>query len=210
MATTRVLKKPAPFARIIEKGRPTSWAVGLPVAVIIVALIGLFAYFASKAMTYSQQLVEANQTLAQQQTTVDAAQKRLTAVEGDLSIANNPGKTTVLLQPAAKGETAWGSAVWGEVGGKGFLRLRAYGLKEPAQGQTYQAFFEGADKKPVLLGVLDPGPSGSAFVAGKDLPAAGNRVFVTLNPENAKQPAADAKPLMEASLQAPAKVAKDE
>ena len=61
--------------------------------------------------------------------------------------------------------------------------------------------------KPVLLGVLDPNPSGAAFAMSKDLPVVKDgRVFVSLADANAKEaPAGDA--LLEAKIGAPAKAA---
>src|SRR5256885_827626 len=76
-------------------------------------------------------------------------------------------------------------------------------------GRVYQAFQEGGDGKALVVGVLDPGPNGAAFTAAKDLPepAAAKRVFVVLNDEKAKEAPAGAKPVIEASLQPPAKKA---
>ncbi len=210
---TKVYETPRLFTRIISKGRPTSWAVGLPFAIVIVVLIAAFAYSASRATTYSEQLGAAQHDLATQQQNLDSAQKRLTTDEMDLAIAKSPGVATVNLQPAAKPaadsdtpavQPAWASATWGEVGGRTFVLLRAYGLTTPPQGKAYQAWFEGADPKPVLLGALDPGPAGSAFVMGKELPAmaTAKRVFVTLGAEDGKVVPAGA-PLMEAKLVAP-------
>ena len=108
-----------------------------------------------------------------------AAQQRLTTLESDLVLARNPGLTTVILQPSKDSNGAWASAVWGEMAGKGFLEVRAYGLKPAGEGKAYQAWFQAGEEKPVLVGVLDPGPNGAGFAMGKELPAAakGGRVL---------------------------------
>jgi hypothetical protein len=180
------------LSRIAGKRRPTSWAVGLPVAALILALIGLFTYFASKAENCSYQLDQARRELTQKRQTLAAAEGRLSRLEIDLQAARNPGRTTVALLPQDAEEArvaggAWGSAVWGEVGGKGFVQLRAYGLRPPPQGKVYQAWLETSGGAPHLLGTLDPGPQGAAYVEGKGLaaPDLARRVFVTLGDEGA-------------------------
>jgi hypothetical protein len=220
---TQALRAPL-FSRITSKGRPTSWAVGMPFTFIIVLLIGLFAYFASKATSYGERLSQAQNDLATQQRSLDAATKRVGQAEADLVVLRNPGLTTVTLQAPAPAEaakpskeskakakskdeekpasTVWASATWGDLGGRAFVLLRAYGLAQPPAGKTYQAWYE-ATGKPQSLGVLDPGPTGSAFLEGKDLaPAAqARRVFVALGAEGANEPEAGP-PLMEAKLSA--------
>ena len=192
------------FSRIISKGRPTSWTLGIPITIVVVALIGLFAYFASKASGYQSELEATRLQMTQQQQGLAAAQQRLTSLDSELALARAPGLTTITLQPA-KDSSAWASAVWGEMSGKGFIQLRAYGLKPVADGKAYQAWYQAGEEKPVMLGTLDPGPNGAAFAMGKDLPAAANggRVFVNLGDESAK--AVNGATVMEATLAPPAK-----
>jgi hypothetical protein len=180
------------LSRIAGRRRPTSWAVGLPVAGLILALIGLFTYFASKAESCSYELQQARRELTQKRQTLAAAEQRLSQLETDLQAAHSPGRTTVALRPQDAEEAraaagAWGSAVWGEIGGKGFVQLRVYGLHPPPQGKVYQAWIEASGGKPHLLGTLDPGPEGAAYVEGKALaaPDTARRLFVTLGDEGA-------------------------
>jgi hypothetical protein len=193
------------FSRIISKGRPTSWALGVPVVFVLVVLLALFAYFASRASSFSQQLDGARLELVNNQKITNVAQRALTQAQSDLGIAKSPGRTTLTLQSSDKAATAWASAVWGENAGNAFVLLRAYGLKTPATGQAYQVWYEGTAGKPQLIGVLDPGPTGSAYVAGKDLPAMNQskRLFVVLGAEDAKEVKAGAIPLLETKLELP-------
>lgn len=193
------------FSRIISKGRPTSWTFGIPITIVVVALLALFAYFASKSSSYASELEATRLQMTQQQQGLTAAQQRLTTLESDLALARNPGLTTVTLQPSKDSNGAWASAVWGEMAGKGFLEVRAYGLKPAGEGKAYQAWFQAGEEKPVLVGVLDPGPNGAGFAMGKELPAAakGGRVFVNLAAESAKT--VEGTPLLEAKLNLPGK-----
>ncbi len=211
MAHTQTIDAPA-FSRIVSKGRSTSWTVGLPFGILVIALIAGLAYFASKAGGLEQRYNSSQQQIQAAQTTIDGMQKRLTQMESDLAVAHSPGTTTVLMQPASKDGKAWGSAILGETAGKGFLDVRAYGLEPAPQGKAYQVYLDVADAKaPQFLGTLDPGPNGAAFSEGKDVPASGKakRVFVVLADETAKDPG-KAQPLMQASLQPPAEKAADE
>jgi hypothetical protein len=213
MATTQVYDSPT-FSRITSKGRPTSWTLGVPITIVVVALIGLFAYFASKASSLSSQVDSANQQLAQQQQGFAAVQQKLTQNEAELAIAHNPGVATVILQPTKDSNGAWASAVLGEAGSKGFVQVRGYGLKSVSNGKAYQVWFQAAgDDKPVLVGILDPGPDGAAFAQGKDLPsmAKGGRAFVNVGDEKATS--VNGSTLLEAKLEPAAKAdkkAKDE
>ena len=188
MATTQVHDSPT-FSRITSKGRPTSWTLGIPITIVLVALIGLFAYFASKSSSMSSQVDAANQQLAQQQQGLAAVQQKLTQNEADLAIAHNPGMATVILQPTKDSNAAWASAVVGDAGSKGFVQVRGYGLKSAPNGKAYQVWFQAAgDAQPLLIGILDPGPDGAAFAQGKDLPSmakGGGRVFINIGDEKA-------------------------
>jgi hypothetical protein len=194
----------------------------MPFTIIIVSLIALFAYFASKATSYGERLAQAQKDLALQQESLVAATKRVGVAEADLVVLRSPGLTTVTLQapapaeaakssakkPKAKSEgeettppnPAWASATLGDLGGKAFILLRAYGLQQPLAGKSYQVWYEAAGK-PQSLGMLEVGPTGSAFLEGREIaPAAqARRVFVALGAEGAKEPEAGP-PLMEAKL----------
>jgi len=202
MANTHIQNTPS-FSRIVSKGRPTSWTLGIPITVLVVAMLGLIAFFASRASTYSSQLEESQKALAAQQQTTDANNKKLTGLEGDLALAHNPGNMALTLAPTKESNGAWASAVVGDQAGKGFAEVRAYGLKPAAEGKAFQAWMQSGTEKPVLLGILDPGPNGAAFAMGKDLPMAKDgRVFVNLGDASAKD--VNGATILEAKIGAPA------
>ena len=186
--TTQTFDAPA-FSRITET-KASAWTLGLPVGFILVALLIGLAYFASKASAEADEVSRMQREAAQQQQATTAIQGKLTALESELQMARNPGEATVTLQPAKGTQEPWGSAVWGESGGKGFVQLRVYGLKPAATGKQYQVWFQGAGTEPALVGTVDPGPNGAAYVDKHDLAGAdaGGRLFVTLGDENAAVP----------------------
>src|SRR5207302_430949 len=181
--TTQTFDAPA-FSRITET-KASAWTLGLPVGFILVALLIGLAYFASQASAEADEVARMQREAAQQQQATTAIQGKLTALESELQMARNPGEATVTLQPAKGTQEPWGSAVWGESGGKGFVQLRVYGLKPAPTGKQYQVWFQGAGAEPALVGTVDPGPNGAAYVDKHDLAGAdaGGRLFVTLGDE---------------------------
>lgn len=202
MAITSVGNEP--FSRIVESRKTTSWSIGIPIAIVLA--VALLAYFAAKATQAREQVAQAQQAVQQQQQQLTQQQQRLGVLEGELNQLRDPGRTTVILQPAGGGKrgsaasSAWGAAIWGEQpDGKSWMRLNAYGLAPAPAGKVYQIWFVSAGGDSVAVGKLDPGAEGSASGEGKDLPGLdqGKMALVSLDDENAKT---HGQPLFQAAL----------
>jgi cell division protein FtsB len=194
-----------PFARIVESRKTTSWTIGIPIAVAVVVVVALLAYFAAKATQAREQLAQVQQSVQQQQQMLTSLQQRVGAYETELNRLRDPGRTTVILQAAApkKGSaasSAWGAATWGEqTDGKSWMRLSAYGLQPPPAGKVYQLWFVALSGDSIPVGKVEPNVDGNAYLEGKDLPAVdqGKTAMVALDDPNAKT---HGDPLFQAAL----------
>ena len=113
MATTHIANTPS-FSRIVSKGRPTSWSLGIPITVLVVAMLALVAFFASRASSYSTQLEESQRNMAAMQQASDANAKKAAGLEGEMALLSSPGSTSVTLAPTKASNGAWASAVIGD------------------------------------------------------------------------------------------------
>jgi anti-sigma-K factor RskA len=184
--------------------------VAIPATFLGVALIILMAWLAARASSRQQQLDVLQKEYAATQKTLEAAQKQVVGLQSDLETARDPGRTTVVLQaPAGKAvargakpgaAAAWAAATWGETTGKSWIRLSAYGVTAPAQGQAIKVWFEPRQGSPIELGRLDPSQAGTALVEAKGLPEVdqGKRILASIEPEAAKAPGSNV--LFEANL----------
>jgi anti-sigma-K factor RskA len=193
MATTSVGNQP--FARIVETGKTSSWSIGIPIALAVVVVAALLAYFAARASQANDQLAAGRRDAEQQQQQVAQMQQRLGQLDAELNRLRSPGRTTVILQAASapkrgqKAAAAWGAATWGEQGdGKTWVRLNAYGLQEPGSGKTYALWFQAASGDAMPAGKLELDGEGNAHLEAKDLPGVdqGKQLVVSLDDENAK------------------------
>jgi hypothetical protein len=202
------------FARLTEGGATNSWKAAAPAVVVVVALVALLGYLASSVSTYSQKAMSAQRDAddAHQQST--AMTKQLGTMQGDLALARDPGRTTVLLAPADADKPAgtnaaaattkaaaaktdapataatWAAATWGEAaGGKTWMRVNAYGLEKLENGQSFHAWLTPASGDPVDLGALEADQNGSAYLLSNNLPALdqGKSVALSLDDSSAKQ-----------------------
>jgi hypothetical protein len=195
------------FARLTSGRATNSWRAAIPAVVVIVALVGLLAYLASSVSTYSQKAMSAQRDAddAHQQTATMT--KQLGTMQGELALSRDPGRTTVLLAPAAAdkpdakkkaaaadappADAIWAAATWGEAaGGKTWMRVNAYGLAKLETGEMYHAWLTPASGDAIDLGVLDADSNGSAYALANNLPALdqGKSVSLSLDDSNAKQP----------------------
>jgi hypothetical protein len=164
------------------------------VVVVIVALVAVLAYLASRLSSYSQQLSEAQRDAAAARQSAEGMQKQMAQLQRELAMARSAGRVTVVLQTVEKGKSAlkaWGAATWGELNdGTSWLRLSVYGLSPATPGKVYNAWLEPTSGAPVLVGRVDVDQEGNAFVMASGLPAVdqGKRVFVSLDSEGAKAP----------------------
>jgi hypothetical protein len=218
MKTVQFMATPLPssdtpsFSRLTSGRRASSWTVAVPATFLAVALVVLMAWLAARASSRQQQVANLQRDFAGTQQTLTALQKQATQLQQDLETAKDPGRTTVVLTApaAAKGKkgaaaapsSAWGAAVWGESSGKSWIRLAVYGLAVPPRGQALKVWFEPLTGAPILVGYLDPSPTGTGLVEGKGLPEVdqGKRLYVALDAEDAKAPTQASKVLFEASL----------
>lgn len=208
MATTLPNSETPSFSRLTAGRHSSSWMVAVPATFLGVALVILMAWLAARASSRQQQVEGLQKDYAANQKTLEAAQKQVVGLQSDLELARDPGRTTVVLQaPPAKAagkrgaaSAAWGAATWGESQGKSWIRLAAYGVTAPAQGQIIHVWFEPRQGAPIEVGKLDPSQAGTALLEGKGLPAVdqGKRIFATVEPESAKAPGTNV--LFEANL----------
>ena len=196
----------APFSRIVESRKTSSWSIGIPIAIVVVLAVALLGYFAAKATQAREQLAQSQQTVQQQQQLLTGLQQKVGALEAEVNQLRDPGRTTVILQSASAGKrgsaasNAWGAATWGEQpDGKSWIRLNAYGLSPAPAGKVYQFWFVSAAGDSVPVGKVDPNTDGNAHVEGKDLPAVdqGKTAMVSLDDENSKT---QGQPLFQAEL----------
>lgn len=203
MATTILTDTRPTFARITNRGRTNSWKAAIPAVAVVVAIVILLAYMASSLSSYSTRLASADREAAASRQQLEAAQKQTTGMQSKLALAESPGRTTVVLQPASaaavatKGKTAeaaskaWATAAWGEAAdGKSWVRMNAYGLTAPGENKAYHAWLVPQTGDPALVGDVSPGAEGTSFALGESLPALdqGKQVIVSLDASDAKAP----------------------
>lgn len=200
MATTLSDKRPA-FSRLIEGGKTRSWRSALPAVVVIVVFIALLGYLASNLSTYSQKAALAERDAGQYRDQLTAMSKQVGDLQKAVTLDRSPGRTTVILQPAAptgkKGaaapaEKSWAAVTWGEMpDGKSWMRVNAYGLSQAAEaGKAYHVWLQPQTGDPVDVGALDIDQNGSGFAMKSDLPGIdqGKSVLLTADAEHSKQP----------------------
>jgi hypothetical protein len=196
------------FARLTSGSATNSWRAAIPAVVVVVGLVALLGYLASSVSTYSQKAMSARRDAddAHQQTATMT--KQLGTMQGELALARDPGRTTVLLAPAAAdkpdankkkaaaaaeapADATWAAVTWGEAaGGKTWMRVNAYGLAKLETGEMYHAWLTPASGDAIDLGVLDADSNGSAYALANNLPALdqGKSVSLSLDDSTAKQP----------------------
>src|SRR5207245_5140883 len=101
MATTTTTVENEPASRIVEQRKTSPCSIASPVAPGIVVVVALLAWFAAKWSQSSQALTVAQQDAQQQRLALGQLQQRTSQFEGDLTRLRDPGRTTILLQPAA-------------------------------------------------------------------------------------------------------------
>lgn len=194
------------FSRITEGRSGRSWRAALPVVLVLVGVLALIAYLASSISSSSQRAMSAQRDAQQAREQMEGMGKQIANLQKDNAIAKSPGRTTVLLAPAApaekpgkKGKAApaaatgpWASATWGELpDGKTFMRVNAYGLLEQREGgKEFHAWFKPQSGDPVDLGSLEIDPNGSGFTMATNLPRIdqGKQVLLTADAQGAKTP----------------------
>ncbi|HEY2031058.1 MAG TPA: hypothetical protein VGH20_17795 [Myxococcales bacterium] len=199
MDTTVTDTKPT-FARLTEGKANRSWRAAIPAVVVVVALVALLAYLASSLSSASQKAAVAQRDADDAHQQMATMTKQVGSMQQDLALARDPGRTTVVLQPAdaaatsskKKGadatpapETAWAAVTWGEgAGGKTWMRVNAYGLAKLENGQTFHLWLTPASGAPVDVGALDADQNGSAYVLAQNLPALDQGKSVTLSQDD--------------------------
>jgi len=195
MATTTTGEQP--FSRIVETKKTTSWAIGVPIAIFVVAAVALIAYFAAKNTQAREQLAQIQQSTQQDQQAMTQMQQKVASIDAEVARLRDPGRTTVILQTVATGKRgkassgAWASATWGEQPDvKTWMRVSAYGLGVPPSGKNYNLWFLSAAGDSILVGKIEPNTDGSGYVEGKDLPGVdqGKTALVSFDDDNAKTP----------------------
>ena len=210
MDTTMTDTRPT-FARLTSGKATNSWRAAIPAVVVVVALVALLAYLASSLSTSSAKAMSAQRDLDEANGRVVSMTKSVGQMQTDLAIARDPGRVTVLLNPAAdadakptskgkkaafddsaapKAETTWAAITWGEApGGKTWMRTNAYGLVKLENGQSYHAWLTPASGAPVDLGILESDANGSAYALATGLPALdqGKSVSLSLDDSATKQ-----------------------
>jgi hypothetical protein len=206
MDTTLTDTRPT-FARLTEGKANRSWRAAIPAVVVIVALVALLAYLASSLSSSSQKAMTAQRDADEAHQQMATMTKQVGTLQQDLALARDPGRTTVVLQPAdasasskKKGsasastpapETAWAAVTWGEAaGGKTWMRVNAYGLAKLENGQAFHLWFTPASGAPVDIGALDADQNGSAYVLAQNLPGLdqGKSVVLSQDDSGAKAP----------------------
>jgi hypothetical protein len=200
MDTTLTDTKPT-FARLTEGNANRSWRAAIPAVVVIVALVALLAYLASSLSSASQKAMSAQRDADDAHQQMATMTKQVGAMQQDLAIARDPGRTTVVLQPAdaaaatsnkkkaagaaPSAETAWAAVTWGEAtGGKTWMRVNAYGLAKLENGQSFHLWLTPASGAPVDLGALDADQNGSAYLLAQNLPGLDQGKSVTLSQDD--------------------------
>lgn len=204
MDTTLTDTRPT-FARLTEGKASRSWRAAIPAVVVIVALVALLAYLASSLSSSSQKAMTAQRDADEAHQQMATMTKQVGTLQQDLALARDPGRTTIVLQPAdaaapskKKGsastpapETAWAAVTWGEAaGGKTWMRVNAYGLAKLENGQAFHLWFTPASGAPVDIGALDADQNGSAYVLAQNLPGLdqGKSVALSQDDSGAKAP----------------------
>ena len=195
------------FARLTESRHSRSWRAAVPVVVILVAIVALLGYLASNISSSSQRAMSAERDVGQAREQMAGLTKQITALQKDDAIAKSPGRTTIILDPAAATtgkagkkkaaaandtSKAWAAATWGELpDGKTFLRVNAYGLLENREsGKDFHVWFQPQSGNPVDVGALEPDQNGNGFAMNIELPAIdqGKQVMLTADAQGSKQP----------------------
>lgn len=200
MDTTLTDTRPT-FARLTEGKASRSWRAAIPAVVVIVALVALLAYLASSLSSASQKAMTAQRDADDAHQQMATMTKQVGTMQQDLAVARDPGRTTVVLQPAdtsasskkkstatastPSAETAWAAVTWGEAnGGKTWMRVNAYGLAKLENGQSFHLWLTPASGAPVDLGALDADQNGSAYLLAQNLPGLDQGKGVTLSQDD--------------------------
>lgn len=187
------------FARLTEERHTRSWRKAIPAVAVIVALVALLGYLASNISSSSQRAASAERDANQAREQMAGLSKQISTLQKDNALAKSAGRTTIVLEPAAKkgaksskDGVAWAAVTWGELpDGKTFMRANAYGLLEKREGgKDYHLWFVPQTGDPVDVGTLEPDQNGSGFAMNSELPAVdqGKAVMLTSDPQNSKQP----------------------
>jgi hypothetical protein len=194
------------FSRLTEGKTRHSWRAAVPVVVVLVAIVGLVAYLASRLSSYSQRAIAAEHDASQYREQVTAITKQVGDLQKDVTLARSPGRTTVILEAAQPAKPqggkkkatapstsgAWAAVTWGELpSGKTWLRVNAYGLAPSLEGgKAYHVWMQPQSGDPVDVGVLEADQNGSGFAMKSDLPAIdqGKSVMLTVDAQDAKRP----------------------
>ena len=203
MASTSLSDTRPSFSRLTEGKARHSWRAALPAVIVIVAFVALVAYLASSLSSYSQRAAVAERDSGQYRDQLTAMGKQVSTLQGELSMARSPGRTTVILQsagPAPKAKkgaepqapAAWAAVTWGEQpDGKSWMRANAYGLSQNLEGgKAYHVWMQPQTGDPVDLGALDVDPNGDGFAMKSGLPGIdqGKAALLTVDPDHSKQP----------------------
>jgi hypothetical protein len=196
MDTTVADTKPT-FSRLTEGKTRHSWRAALPAVVVIVAVIALIGFLASKLSTYSQKASAAERDASQYREQQTGLTKQIGDLQKDVTLARSPGRTTVILESAQAGKKgasaaakSWAAVTWGELPtGKSWMRVNAYGLSQSLEGnKAYHVWMEPQTGDPVDIGAIDVDQNGSGFVLKAELPAIdqGKAVMLTTDAPDSK------------------------
>jgi anti-sigma-K factor RskA len=188
------------FARLTEGKAHRSWRSAVPAVVVVVALVALLAYLASSLSSASQKAMSAQRDADDAHQQMATMTKQVGTLQQDLTLARDPGRTTVMLAPVDASastskkkataatpspETAWAAVTWGEAaGGKTWMRVNAYGLAKLENGQAFHLWLTPASGNPVDVGTLDADQNGSAYLIAQNLPGLDQGKSVTLSQDD--------------------------
>jgi anti-sigma-K factor RskA len=202
MATTLSDTRPS-FSRLTEGAATQSWRAAIPIVVVIVAVVALVGFLASRLSTYSQKASLAERDAGQYHDQLTAMSKQIGDLQKEVTLDRTPGRTTVILEAAAepKGKKgaavspaakSWAAVTWGELpNGTSWMRVNAYGLPQSLEGgKAFHVWMTPQTGDPVDVGALDVDQNGSGFAMKSDLPGIdkGKAVMLTTDPANSKQP----------------------
>lgn len=161
------------------------WFFVVPGVILLGAVLVAAGVAMSRVSGLQTQVRLAQQQAAEAQKSVDERDKLLQKARADEEVLRSAGQGAAVLAAPKPDAPASGVAFYHPA--RHAVKVYAFGLAAPQQGQEYRVEVVTADGARTALGALAPDDRGSAFFLAREVPEGATELAVRLAPASEKQ-----------------------
>lgn len=161
------------------------WWFVVPGVLVLGALIAATGISVAKVSGLETQVRLAQQQAADAQRTVEDRDKLLQKARVDEDVLRSAGQGAAVLAASDEESPASGVAIYHPE--RHALKVYAFGLRAPPQGQEYRLDAVKESGERTSIAALSPDERGAAFTLAREVPEGSSRIAIRLAPRQAKE-----------------------